>query len=298
MTTSFHVPPLPADQIVGELKNILLAGIERHPATRLVADPGAADYVLLDFRHLDAGRHDPAHGHKTIIVDFRDDWAAVYPHEAVAYLKRSVVDPSRGELCDYDRPIVPISYCVRDAYRGRDHEVGSVRDIDVSVFLRPDRPPEQAHNRHRAAVACFVEDRFSDRRIFVGIAGHPGRVGRNSFQPEYFSTMARSKIVVTCNPDRWEGDYRLFEALSSGAMVIVDRMRTPVVHPFVDHRHLVYYDRTRLSVLGDAIEHYLADDAGREAVADAGFVHTMRHHTTVDRIDEILAVAQRASDDR
>jgi len=36
--------------------------------------------------------------------------------------------------------------------------------------------------------------------------------------------MREARIVVTCNPSHWEGDFRLFEAMLSGALVFVDEM--------------------------------------------------------------------------
>mgnify|MGYP001288080589 CR=1 FL=1 len=47
------------------------------------------------------------------------------------------------------------------------------------------------------------------------------QIGRNSIQMDYYEKMFHSKIVVTCNPDNWEGDYRTWEALSTGSLVFV-----------------------------------------------------------------------------
>ena len=45
--------------------------------------------------------------------------------------------------------------------------------------------------------------------------------------------MLPSKIVVTCNPTGWEGDYRTWEALTSGALILVDKMITPLINPLI-----------------------------------------------------------------
>jgi hypothetical protein len=285
--TRVLVPPLPDALVVGGLRNILLAGIRRNPRVELVDDAAAADFVLLDFRHI-LDRHplrtDPD---RTIIVDYRDPVEPLLAHDAAWYFKRSVVDQVERRFCDYDRPVTPISYCVKDDYLDRGSSVARTRDIDISVFFDP-QSDAAARNLYRSRVACVVRDQYRHRRVFVGIAGSAGALGRNSFQAPYFEMMARSKIVVTCNPDRWEGDYRLFEAISSGALVITDEMLTPVVHPFIDHQHLVVYDRNDLSTLTSAIDQMLDDEGLRSAIAQRGYEHAMRHHTTTNRIDEIL----------
>lgn len=48
--------------------------------------------------------------------------------------------------------------------------------------------------------------------------------------------MKNSKIIVICNPDNWEGDYRLFESLSCKCLVFSDKMITPVINNFIDKK--------------------------------------------------------------
>jgi len=105
---------------------------------------------------------------------------------------------------------------------------------------------------------------------------------------EYVDKMLRSKIVVNCNPDDWEGDYRLFETLSCGSLALVDKMITPVVNPFEHKKHLGYYDS--LEDLGSQIEYYLDNDDERKKIARDGYEYALEHHKTSDRIDEILEV--------
>ncbi len=285
--TRLLVPPLPDALVVGELRNILLPGIRRNARAVLVDDVETADFVLLDFRHIldrPPFRTDPD---RTIVVDYRDPVDSLLPHDAKWYFKRSVVDQGEKRFWDYARPVMPIGYCVKEDYRDRSSSFAPNRDIDISVFFDP-QAGAAARNVHRSRVARFVEEECGHRRVFVGIAGSPGPQGRNFFQAPYFAIMARSKIVVTCNPDRWEGDYRLYEALSSGALVLSDEMLTPVVHPFIDHQHLVFYDRDDLGTLARSIDLLLDDEALRSKIARQGYEYAMRHHTTTNRVDEIL----------
>ena len=99
----------------------------------------------------------------------------------------------------------------------------------------------------------FIKDNFSNYNIHVGIIGKAGRVGRTTIQKPYYERMFNSKIVVTCNPKDWEGDYRTWEALSSGALVMVDKMLTPIVNPLIDKEHIIFYDKNNLDDLKQKI---------------------------------------------
>lgn len=57
---------------------------------------------------------------------------------------------------------------------------------------------------------------------------------RREINTAYMSAMRSAKIIVTCNPSSWEGDFRLWEAMASGALVFVDEMDTPMPHPLID----------------------------------------------------------------
>lgn len=39
---------------------------------------------------------------------------------------------------------------------------------------------------------------------------------------KYFDKMTHAQIVVTVNPGNWEGDFRLWESMCTGALVFVD----------------------------------------------------------------------------
>lgn len=48
--------------------------------------------------------------------------------------------------------------------------------------------------------------------------------------------------MVTCNPSNWDGDFRLWEAMGTGALVFVDESHTPVANPPIDGEHIVVYN--------------------------------------------------------
>jgi spore maturation protein CgeB len=104
-----------------------------------------------------------------------------------------------------------------------------------------------------------------------------------------------SKIVLHANPDWWEGDARLWEAVASGALVFVDRMCQPIAHPFVDGVHVIFYDLTDdgMRELERRVLYYLAHDDERETIGRRGREFALARHRAVDRVETILDLIER-----
>ena len=112
------------------------------------------------------------------------------------------------------------------------------------------------------------------------------------FGPNYYRHLRDSKIVVTCNPSRWEGDFRLYEAFLSGALVMIDRMyildwmpNTPV-----HGKHWIVYDPGNKTDFMSKLSYYSnpANIDEAEAIAKTGYEFVLRHHMAVNRVDYIL----------
>ena len=179
--------------------------------------------------------------------------------------------------------------------------------------------------------------------------------------------MAQARVVVTCNPSSWEGDFRLWlvslslslalahalslvltqarlytltharsrarahtdirtcprshikqhsqppisphlrayththihahrEALGSGALVFVDRMFSPMPHPPRHRHHIIVYDPDDQAGFLRLLRYYTTDPTGLREAADIafrGFVHALRFHRTLSRIDFMLTSFKR-----
>mmetsp|Transcript_3069 Transcript_3069/g.7246 ORF Transcript_3069/g.7246 Transcript_3069/m.7246 type:complete len:598 (-) Transcript_3069:184-1977(-) len=139
----------------------------------------------------------------------------------------------------------------------------------------PDKPTAEVANGFTAYVG----------EILNFCSGH-------CFGPNYFRHLRDSKIVVTCNPSKWEGDFRLWEAFLSGALVMVDRMWILdfMPNPPIHGKHWVTYDpgnktdfMTKLSYYSDPAN---IDEA--EAIAKRGYEFVLRHHMAVNRVEYLL----------
>lgn len=137
-----------------------------------------------------------------------------------------------------------------------------VRDIDVSFRGSLDRI-------QRAARVEFFD--AVNQRIPVDVAAGP-----------YQDVYSRSKIVL----NESIGDdlnFRIFEAISSGAMVLTPRVKNGLDLLFRDGVHLVTYDRGNAAEAAEKVRYYLEHEDERRAIAEAGVVEVARHHTPIAR---------------
>ena len=208
------------------------------------------DYIFIDIiRDFDKiKRYSEEQLKKVIIIDYRDNSKEVSKIPCLKYFKRSVVDKNTMKIIDYNREIIPISYSLKQEVLEFKDIYEYHRNIDISVFFTPgiNAINNSTVTGYRSKVANFIKKNFSNYNIFVGICGNNSVVGRTTIQKDYYNKMFHSKIVVTCNPDNWEGDYRTWEALSTGALTFVDNMKTPIINPLINEKHVIFYDRNNL----------------------------------------------------
>lgn len=275
---------------------ILLEGIKNHPLTELSSCEKKSDFIFLDFRH--AGicgcpTYPCPYPDKTVMIDYYDG-TGTFPGlepKVLAYFKRSVVDKPPLSFRNYlksqqvDRDIIPITYCVKEGANAWNITPLPDRPIDISVFFNPDTAGV------RGKMASFIKSTFSDKyNISIGYCGASGDIGRNTIQKKYYDKILDSKIVINCNPDLYEGDWRLFEALSGAPLVMVDKMLTPAANPFIDKKHLIYYDVNNFAGLASYVDYYLSNLEEAQVIASNGYTRALTNHQAKNRIDEILSV--------
>jgi len=274
------------NNIIGEKKNIIMNGLNTNSNIILSKNIDDCDYIFLSFRDFNINI-DNKYLEKLIVIDYTDSTQLEWKRPCYRYFKRSVVNKKNLSFCKYPRHILPISYSIKNECLEFTDLDKIIRDIDISVFFTPSNDNTKDSN-YRGNVAKFIKKTFNHLNIHVGIVGKNGKIGRCSIQKPYYDMMFHSKIVINCNPDNWEGDYRLFEALSSRALVFTDRMITPVINPFIDKKHLVYYDRNNFQQLKELVNFYLHHDEERNEITTNGYNHAIKYHKANDRINEIL----------
>jgi hypothetical protein len=272
------------NNIGGSKKNILFNGLNTNSNVSICDNLDECDYIFLDFRDFN-NNLDDRYLKKVIAIDYTDNPVHLsWRRNCYKYFKRSVVNKDTLNFFQYERDVIPISYCIKNECLSFTDLDKYDRNIDVSIFFNP------SNNSYRERISKFIKEKFNHLNIHVGVIGYDGEIGRNTIQEPYYNTMFHSKIVVNCNPDYWEGDYRLFESLSSKALVMSDRMITPLTNPFIDKKHIVYYDRNNLNQLEEYINYYLLNDELRKEIAENGYNHAIKYHKASDRINEILQI--------
>ncbi len=288
---------------------LIKQGLENNTRIKLVDNEQDSDFVFqLAYHHKrrypEMKTMPPG---KTVIIDYNDNpswifryegekykgWkteilAGQYQHKGLAYFKRAWVDTEKKPI-EWPEKFHPITFAIMDEFI---LEEDLRRTLTLSCSLRT-----ESRNLNRKKVVELLNEikEFLPRQegFHIGRFNKGAMDGFNDVNMRgYFNLLKHSQIVVTCNPDKWEGDHRTWEALASGALVFVDGMHTPLTHPLIGGIHCVFYDTTDkgLEKLKEKILWYLGKPLHASKIADAGHAFAMRYHRASSRIDEILGV--------
>jgi len=275
---------------------LIRQGLVNNPRVELVDNIEESDFIF-QFYYLARHReHYPQNlpPEKTVVIDYHDRSHFNCPVRCFAYFKRSWVDRIESSDRKYATKKViprpshyhPLTMAIMDEFIiNKDVE----RDIVLSCTLRKTQP----WHFNRKRVLELLEKMNIQEKTQIGEfnAGHMRRFNALDMR-DYFSLLKRSRIVVTCNPNRWEGDHRTWEAFASGALVFVDKIYTPMVHPLIDGKHCIFYEMSEggLEELRKKILYFLGENDHADDIARAGHDFTMKYHRASNRIDEILDV--------
>jgi hypothetical protein len=121
--------------------------------------------------------------------------------------------------------------------------------------------------------------------VDTSIQGDRAHEGRWGVSDAYATTLLRAKIVVVTQRDQWEDHFRLFEALASGTMVLMDEMLS-LPHSLQDGKSVVFF--RSLDELEELAMYYLEHTEERLEIARNGWVICMRRHRSWHRLEEML----------
>ena len=170
----------------------------------------------------------------------------------------------------------------------------TVRSRSIVVTLRT---AGQLTNTVRKEVVTWTQEFIKAKNLesvslvtdTIG-AGGPSVTWEHEHYDAYFQALSSAKIIVTCNPSQWEGDFRLWESILSGALVFVDivtfwdRMPFPLKHK----EHVIVYDRRDKKSFLEMLEYYTSHEDEARMIAKAGKQFVLDHHMASNRIDMLL----------
>jgi len=277
---------------------LIKQGLMNNSRVELVGSKEEGDFIF-QFYYLSKHKQHFPHDlppEKTVLIDYSDKvyWLSHVP--CFAYFKRSWPAMVRKEnyisrtLIPRAPHLHPIMMAIMDEFIIKEE---MERDVALSCTLRRHRHRKKYAHRNRVRVLDLLGKMDIRGKTYIE-EFNKGTMQRFNAPDmrDYFKLLKRSRIIVTCNPDPWEGDHRTWEAFASGTLVFVDRMWTPMTYPLVDGKHCIFYDPSDqgLEELRKRIIFYLEHGELAYDIAREGHDFTMKYHRASNRIDEILDV--------
>lgn len=192
----------------------------------------------------------------------------------------------------YPRDFFPFSFAVEDQHLHALWDADSLlawddgvgRDVPVFSSLR-------FHVKTFTGARANVTRWLQEMDIEGAVVGSVDEGTRSKGGKHYWDYMRRAKIVATANPGGWEGDFRLWEALASKALVFVDELHAPIPCPLLHGEDVVYYDAYDRRSFKQKVRYYLAHPDEARRIAMSGFHKAIRCHRWVNRVDYIMSTA-------
>ncbi|KAL7529327.1 hypothetical protein ACHAWF_002937 [Thalassiosira exigua] len=195
-------------------------------------------------------------------------------------------------------PIGVLRYCVRsDIVKKMEVVSGNLttlvsrsRPLDVASFWPDDSVTDpksgiKSYLRTRVSRTVKALGQLHTLNVTVGLVGSSWGVGRNSVTDVYSQALIDHKIVVVAQRDKWEGHYRLMEALAGGSLVMTDPMH-PLPYKLKDKDGLIVYKS--LQELEKAILFYTMNPAKRLRIARRGHYIAMTYHRSWHVMERLL----------
>lgn len=204
------------------------------------------------------------------------------------YFKRSFVIRKNGQFKGYPHlklyNLYPLVYSISDKYIP--YKFTFKRDISILCTLRGSNAMPT-----RQRVSDWVKEYAHNNSLHNAIVSEVNSASRTAFSRGYFEKLYSSEIIVTVNPAHWEGDFRLWESMASGALVFVDPLHVPYPYPLKDGVHAIFYDNNNKTDLLQKLDYYLKHKDKARQIAINGYLHSMKYHRTVSMMDYILRSA-------
>lgn len=271
---------------------IIHQGLNGNNDIDLVCSPNDADFIIWSYvphtygekwNNYDLKKY-PAS--KIVIIDNSDENNKYYTENFFLYFKRSVCQQIGFDKVYVQQPdkVYPFTYAIMDEFLDlSENKSFADRTIDLGCYLRT-----SCYNR--SIIFNFINSFPFNVNKWIGPVNEGSRsiLSKPFFNREYFSYLNNTKIIVTCGPTEYSGDSRLWEALSSGALVITDRDNIPLDNLLIDNQHVIYYDIGNLLDLRKKITYYLNHLNEAERIGQQGKIYGITYHSSQGRIKYVV----------
>jgi len=140
---------------------------------------------------------------------------------------------------------------------------------------------------HDLAFVGTLDVRLNAERVAFVDALRPRLPGFHASTGAWREVYARSRMVLnqTVGGDL---NFRVFEGLASGALLLTERTGNGLEHLFADGEHLVTYPRGDVDAVVALVERYRHADPERSAIAERGRARVLASHCERHRAAEVL----------
>ena len=214
-----------------------------------------------------------------------------------------------------ERLDVPLAWYTIDAHLHLDWHKAYTSVFDFVFVAQRDYVPDYEHDSTRQVVRWLPlfcnpdRDRYSPLPkiydlSFVGAINERWKPERSRLlnavmehipmyttTGEYVSVFNRSKVVFNeCAAN--DINFRVFEALACGSLLLTEKIGNGFEELFQDRTHLVMYERDNIGQIVGLAQHYMRHEEEREEIAHAGREKVLTCHTTVHRAQTIVDIVQ------
>jgi tetratricopeptide (TPR) repeat protein len=158
----------------------------------------------------------------------------------------------------------------------KDHQLA--RDLDISFVGMVD----DHHRKKRAQIIKEISGRFHLHLFGTSM-------GNRIPQSEMARVFSRSKIILN-ESIAGELNFRVFEALACGGMLLTERVKNGIQDLFQDGIHLITYGPENLP---EKIEYYLHHEEERRRIAQQGKEQVYKYHTIKSRAEELTGILKK-----
>lgn len=145
-------------------------------------------------------------------------------------------------------------------------------------------------------IFCAMADNYPQRRWIDWLLQQLGHgyytvvhhYHRNIPYSQYLSEMQRAKIAIAVRGVGMDTN-RFLEAISAHTLLITDETSQVKPYPFIDKKHCCYFE---MGNIGWIIKHYLDCENELREIADNGYNHLKKYHTTKARAEYFLDIVE------
>lgn len=109
-------------------------------------------------------------------------------------------------------------------------------------------------------------------------------------QANWWEVFSDSKIVINQTVKK-DLNFRVFEAMSSGALLLTEKIENGLFELFKEGEHLVTYEKGNAKEAAEKIRYYLSNESERQRIAKLGMEEVRLFHSPLVRAKTLLELA-------